>query len=516
MSNPEYSTTFEIGGSLFTVSMVRPEEAAVPALLLPFVCWLREQGLLEPLRQVADELLARPMRTRLHSPADKLLTDVLALATGTETNFAVSTLLRPSSALAQALGQPAGLPDHTGMSRFHACLDEGAEETLRLLGQHTLAEQSVLREGEGPLVADLDGTGWLTTTEGARRGYFGARAQGKTGLQWHLATVYPLAEGDVRQREHLAAFLDPGQVPTKCRFYDLFWEVLSVLEGMGLIEGWDEKGRPQGRRPILWRFDEMGQHFICRGHDGRTAPAIMRQVHQLRWHWVSPNQQAAEAGWRTLHNCSCLVRVILLRNYQPKGGIKYSHLLTSLPAQALSLEGVLALAPAAPQDDAPAEGEVDDPGQHLLAAAGLALGTDSYNGRQSIEATNKVDKRTLHQDHQRSRSFVANAALAQLALHVANLLTWFKQELLGATPLAGMGLSRFLREALLLPAQVYKPQSLSPSSSPTATSHAQEHIGLRLLIPSLIADRLSRALGSRARHQSQPDPAPQQALCPSP
>lgn len=519
MSAEQYSTDFQIGGTTFTLSLASPEEAPLPALLVPFLAWLRERGLLEPLEAAAEEMLSRHMRTRLHSPFDKLMTDVIAMAAATTTNFEVSTLLRPCLPLAEAAGQPAGFADHSGMSRFHVCFGDGAGETFRLTGQQALASHSLLREGNGGMVVDLDGTGFLTITEGSRRGYFGPRAQGKTGLQWHLATASPLGVFPT-VRERLVAFLDPGNIPTKCRFYDLFWEVLDVLDQMGLVEKLDEDGRPITRRPLLWRFDggitcgefmefliELNQHAISRGHDGRTAPKMIREIGHLNWHWVSPNQEAAEGGQRLVRNCRYPLRVILLRNHQPKGDLKHSHLLTTLRINAVPLAEAVALAPDRPEASDPPPIEADDPGRRVFAAAALEAGTDSYNGRQTIEAAIKEEKRVLHRDHQRTHSFVANEALAQLGLHVANLLTWFKQDLFGDTPLQELGLGRFVHQALLLPAKLRK---CGPESSDGVTGpedRAKAHFELRLILPSLVAVRMIRSLMDRRLSVTRAPPA---------
>lgn len=436
-----------------TACTIAPDAGEVtPALLPDFAAFCVQTGL--P-RLVAIHLTLS-MKEVVHTVWAKCLTLVLSIALGLPSMKAIDEALRPLTALATQLGLP-GFPEQSGMQRFVRAFTGSHLEELRDLHQALFRAQTALRPPPdgAPLAAvvDFDGVGLLATRTHpqldtgdyvpvfdkghlfARKGYF-AQAQGKTGYQVVLAYV-----GAVH--EVLSLFLDPGNATPRHRFYDLYYEVRTVLpEGIQLTFRFD--GGITSGEYLEFLTDERC-YALGKGH-GKLARKLQGTIPAGAWVGVAPNQQAAEAGLQRVRGCRYPVRVVLLRTFDGRK-TTYSCLLTTIPEAVLDTLQLVEL----------------------------------YHARVSIEAWIKEGRQALHFDHLRTTGFRAAEAFLLFVILAQNLLTWCWRDRFGGTALAEVGLQRLV-EFVRLPARLTR----------TATGR----LVLELLVDSPAARALVRAFAA--------------------
>lgn len=407
----------------FTIfcQIAKEEEQVCPALLIPLELYGREIGFFNHF-----EHFHLNMKEVKHSVRGKLETQVLNIAIGSEYNKDIDIELRPHREAANVLGQEQ-FPDNTGINRFLRRFTPAQIEDLSLIHALTFREYSGVDQVD-VLVIDLDGFGLLAKRKRgldfrefeflfpdrghvfARKGYF-AHYPGKEGYQVFVAYTGQL--GDV-----IAHLLDPGNTSPRSRFYDLYYETLEALDDPTLTLVWRFDGGIMSGEIVEFLIDE-GQLFITKGNNSRTSRRLARRANNKMWEWVSPNQQAVDLGWIKIPNCRHKVRVILLRTYRDGQWI-YSHIVLNIPEHVLSVKEAV----------------------------------DFYNSRQTVESMIKEGRRVLYVSHLRTSHYWGLKGFAHCVFLAHNLVNWFQRDVFGETDLADLGLKRFVKDIVRLPAQV--------------------------------------------------------------
>lgn len=332
------------------------EERVTPALLIPLEMYAREIGFFDHLVH-----LQLDMKEVKHTVLGKAVTQILNIAISSPYNKDIDTELRPDRQAANVVGQEQ-FPDQSGINRFLRRFTPMQIEDLTLIHGLTLRQY-------GEVIAHL---------------------------------------------------LDPGNVPPRSRFYDLYYQVLDNLDGAEIILLFRFDGGITSGEIIEFLIDE-GQLVISKGNNSRTSRRLARRANNDAWEWVSPNQQANDLGWIKIPHCRHRVRVIVLRTFRCDK-VVYSHLILNIPAEVLSVKEAV----------------------------------DLYNARQTVESMIKESRRVLWIGHLRTGHYWGLQAFVAFGFLAHNLLTWFQRDVFGNTGLGDLGLKRFVQDFMRLPAQVQK------------------------------------------------------------
>ena len=81
-----------------------------------------------------------------------------------------------------------------------------------------------------------------------------------------------------------------------------------------------------------------------------------------------------------------------------------------------------------------------------------------YNGRQTIEAFNKVLGHVLYLDHLRTGSITANEGVAVLAMLAYDFQSWSAHRFFDGTPYAGLAIRELVEKGMRVVARVSWPQ----------------------------------------------------------
>jgi hypothetical protein len=132
---------------------------------------LRRAGVLEPLQQVD-----LPIKTRAHTPGDKLIEALVLILAGGRSTAQIDLLLRPNRDLAQAWGQ-AQFAEQATVSRTLDAFDASSIASLReafeiLLQHYSSVLQHDFRTGSLWLDGDLSGLPASRRAQGSTKGYF--------------------------------------------------------------------------------------------------------------------------------------------------------------------------------------------------------------------------------------------------------------------------------------------------------------------------------------------------------
>jgi hypothetical protein len=169
---------------------------------------------------------------------------------------------------------------------------------------------------------------------------------------------------------------------------------------------------------------ERGYLFLLKGRDPRTAQKLLVSVAPADWQRVDAHLRAVEVLGQTLIGCPYAVRLVLCERTDPKGKLSHYFIVSNLPVSTYdSLELVR-----------------------------------FYNGRQTIEAFNKVIGSVLFLRHLRTGSIVGNYAVAQMAMLAHDFLSWAAYAFFMGTSYEGIAIRELVQKGLRVVARVTWPQ----------------------------------------------------------
>jgi hypothetical protein len=168
---------------------------------------------------------------------------------------------------------------------------------------------------------------------------------------------------------------------------------------------------------------ERGYLFVLKGRDPRTAHKLASGVAPADWQRVEANLRAAEAIEQKLTGCPYALRLVLCERTDSKGALGHYFLVSNLP----------------------------------LSTYGTPELVRFYNGRQTIEAFNKVIGGVLCLRHLRTGSIIANYAVTQMAMMAHDFLSWSARAFFTGTPYEGIAIRELVQKGLRVVARVTWP-----------------------------------------------------------
>jgi hypothetical protein len=171
-------------------------------------------------------------------------------------------------------------------------------------------------------------------------------------------------------------------------------------------------------------LSERGYLFLLKGRDPRTAHTLLASVAPADWQRVDSHLRATEVLGHLLTGCPYAVRLVLCERTDPKGELSHYFIVSNLPASTYDTPALVRF----------------------------------YNGRQTIEAFNKVIGSVLFLRHLRTGSIVANYAVAQMAMLAQDFLSWAAHAFFTGTPYEGIAIRELVQKGLRVVARVTWPQ----------------------------------------------------------
>ncbi len=171
-------------------------------------------------------------------------------------------------------------------------------------------------------------------------------------------------------------------------------------------------------------LSERGYLFVLKGRDPRTAQKLADSVARAAWERVDVHLRAAEALEQQLSGCPYGVRLVVCERTDDKGQVSHYFLVSNLPQQTYDTPQLVRF----------------------------------YNGRQTIEAFNKVIGGVLFLRHLRTGSILANYAIAQLAMLAHDFLSWSAHAFFTGTPYQGIAIRELVQKGLRVVARVTWPE----------------------------------------------------------
>jgi hypothetical protein len=171
-------------------------------------------------------------------------------------------------------------------------------------------------------------------------------------------------------------------------------------------------------------FSERGYLFVLKGRDPRTAQKLMEDAALADWQRVDVNLRVAEVLNQQLTGCPYAVRLVLCERTDDSGRLSHYFLASNLPRQSYDSAELVRF----------------------------------YNGRQTIEAFNKVIGGVLFLRHLRTGSILANYAVAQLAMLAHDFLSWSAHAFFTGTPYEGIAIRELVQNGLRVVARVTWPE----------------------------------------------------------
>jgi hypothetical protein len=176
-----------------------------------------------------------------------------------------------------------------------------------------------------------------------------------------------------------------------------------------------------GTAAIVTVLCELGYFFVVKGYNPDTAHMLAQEITNPQdWLAVDHTLQVAEAQRTRITDCPFPLRIVVGRRTHADGPETYYHLLSNLPASFLDTRGLVQF----------------------------------YNGRQTIEAFNKVSGNVIHFRHLRTRKLVPNEAVVQLGLLAYDFWSWAADEFFAGTEYEGLGMRELVTKGLHVMARV--------------------------------------------------------------
>jgi hypothetical protein len=404
--------------------------------------------------ETLTEGLRVPMKVYVYTARHKVETLVASLLVGCRHVAEVQTKLVPDPVAAGLFGL-ARFPDQSQLNEFLRALGPDQVQHLgaahqQLLEQHSRAGDrtawTMLPHGHRVLTVDLDQTYLATRStqaEQAARGYFGRK---RTAFGYHKSVAY--LGGEVKELLYTA--LEPGNThaqeavaPTLTRL-----AALAQARGFALSEVLVRGDSQYGSVGVLRQLQAAGVHYLVKGYATHTARQLVDAVPPTAvWQARGTDSYGSQlwvvdAGEQALHahddraaTPALRTRVVLLARVQWRTRRKRGH---GAPAQVR--DKVVTF-------------------EHYLtdrSAADLTAGEvlDVYNARETEESFFRAEQDSFGAHYLRTRHFHGQAAFLWLLASTVNLLRWTQHTQFAGTPLAEVGVTKLVTQALRLPATV--------------------------------------------------------------
>jgi len=170
-----------------------------------------------------------------------------------------------------------------------------------------------------------------------------------------------------------------------------------------------------GTAAVVTDLYEAGYYFVFKGYSTDTAVMLAQEIPDPNdWLPVDSTLRVAEAKRTQIMGCPFPLRIVVGRRSHDNEPDTYFHLLSNLP---ISFLDTVELA-------------------HF------------YNGRQTIEAFNKVSGHVIHFRHLRTHRLVPNEAFVQLGLLAYDFWSWSSDEFFAGTEYEGIGMRELVTKGL--------------------------------------------------------------------
>ena len=179
-----------------------------------------------------------------------------------------------------------------------------------------------------------------------------------------------------------------------------------------------------GTADTVTLLNERGYLFVLKGRDPRTAHRLADLVAPGDWQCADSHLQAAEVIGQTLTGCPYALRLVLCERTDAKAHVSHYFLVSNLPVETYGTVELVKF----------------------------------YNGRQTIEAFNKVIGGVLFLRHLRTGNIIANYAVTQMAMLAHDFLSWSAHAFFAGTPYQGIAIRELVQKGLRVVARVTWPQ----------------------------------------------------------
>jgi hypothetical protein len=354
------------------------------------------------------------MKTRIHTPTDKLQDILVAILAGCQTLAQVNTRLRPEEVLAQAWHRET-FAEQSTVSRLLDILEPGHIEQLRSVNLALLKQHSQLHQHDWNkrLIMDIDPTSLLASkrAEGSRKGW----VSGKRNRYCRHVLRFTLAG----YHESLLSIVYPGNRHgyeyCKSGIKRLLddWPWTREQRKQIIIRSDAEQGTNSNVSYLLWCDFQL----LMKAYSGRRTTAWLKHVHEAQWAqdpsrgdaWMTPSPVRLRLGRH--------VDAFLLRWYGRKRQLKHATLLTTLPYDMFDLWTL-------------------------------------YDQRAVTEIEIRSDKSGLALHQRRKQSLTAQEAWIVLTDIAHNLLAWLRPWMLVDSPFENFGPQRVVRDLLTIPGSI--------------------------------------------------------------
>lgn len=371
-------------------------------------CLGQSQQLTKPMSRVEV-----PIKTRVHSPTEKLQDILVAILAGCRTLAQVNTRLLPERALAQAWNRPV-FAEQSTLSRLLDALKTAHLEQLRAANLALLKQHSQLHghDWSKMLIMDIDPTSLLTSkrAEGSRKGWVsGKRNQHcRHILRFTLAgyheSIFSIAyPGDRHGFEYCIPAIK--QLLTE-------WTWTKSQRKQIIIRSDAEQGTNKNVSYLLW----LGFQLLIKGFSGPRTQAWVKRVEKEQWicdpereRWMAEAPARLRLGRR--------LNAYLLRWFGKKRKLKHATLLTTLPYNMFDLWSL-------------------------------------YDQRAVTEIEIRSDKSGLALHQRRKKSLNAQEGWIVLTDIAHNLLAWLQPWMLAGSSFENFGPLRIVRDLLTIPGSV--------------------------------------------------------------
>jgi hypothetical protein len=431
----------------------------------------QELQLLDPLHQ----LVKIDQKTLLHSPTEKLVDALLAIACGAQALSQINTVLKADPAISRAWGRTRCADQSTVQETLSACTAQNIEQMQQALGQIYRARGRALNHDytTGPLILDIDLTGLPCSKNyaGSTKGYFANAKRGTTGRQ--LCRVNASQYDEIVYQK-----VCPGNASSA--ELGLLQTVLQAsLEMLGLNATQAQKGQLLirldggfGTTAILQYLLAEGYQFIVKLHSASRSKKWGQAVAESQWlgdpnstglRWASrldeaanqlyaiPNHAEGETEAAAARVSPAKLQLIAVRCKR----VEVVELKAKAKAKAKSeyVYSVLAVCRTARESENAVNTSTSTEEVTLASSlAQLAL----YDERATIESASfRGDKQGLKLIKRRKASLYGQEMLILLAQLVHNLVVWARNWLSEYEPrLAEFGIKVWVRDLFRLPGRV--------------------------------------------------------------
>jgi len=410
--------------------------------------------LLDPLHN----LVKIGQKTLVHSPTEKLVDAMLAIACGAEALSQINTVLRADSAISRAWGRQRCADQASVQETLSACTALNIEQMQQALREiyQKLGKASNHPYATGPLILDIDLTGLPCSKHyaGASKGYFANSKKGTTGRQ--LCRVNASQYDEIVYQKVCAGNASSSDLES------LKAALSATLQMLGLSA--EQKGQLLirldggfGTTAIIEYLLAEGYQFIVKLHSASRSKKLGHSLKEEAWHcdnnglrWASllgdeasslyaSSSSSSSEGTTTANLQLIAVRCKReeLEPTKPKKKVK-------VKAKSEYVYSVLALRRGAIKSS------------QDLAGAVLLEQLAFYDDRATIESASfRGDKQGLKLIKRRKSSLYGQEMLILLAQLVHNLVVWAREWLSQEEPrLAELGIKVWVRDLFTMPGRI--------------------------------------------------------------